>query len=166
MLNTPVDELYNGIRNRLFLRESAALCAVAFFLAGGIVLLWRLVFPEWTRNAVIISSVLLLAAALAGALVRAIRQTPAKRKLAVWLDAHANCGGFLAAALETDCSAWSEQIRVPRAPGLNMEFPSARLTALLTAALFFAGAFLVDTHRTGLAGPGGLDVHQEQEELK
>ena len=34
----PVDALYNGIRNRLFLRESAAFCAAALFLAGGVVL--------------------------------------------------------------------------------------------------------------------------------
>ena len=34
---------------------AAAFCAAAFFLAGGIVLAWKLVFPEWPRNAVIAS---------------------------------------------------------------------------------------------------------------
>ena len=162
----PVDALYNGIRNRLFLRESAAFCAAALFLAGGIVLAWRLAFPEWSRNAVIASSIFLVAAALTGALVRAIRLTPPKRKLTVWLDAHSKCGGFLAASLETDCSAWAPQIQTPQAPHLSMEFPSARLTALLTAALFFAGAFLVKTEHIGHSGPGTLDVHEEQEELE
>ena len=47
-----------------------------------------------------------------------------------------------------------------------MEFPAARLTALLTAALFFAGAFLVRTDHIGHRGPGSLDVHEEQEELE
>ena len=165
-LKAPVDALYNGIRNRLFLRESAAFCAAAVFLAGGVVLAWRLAFPEWHRKAVILSCVLLAAAALAGALYRAILLTPPKRKLMVWLDAYSGCGGFLAAALETDCSAWGPQIRAPRTPDLNMEFPAARLTALLTAALFFAGAFLVEPGRETAAGPGSLDVHEEQAELE
>ena len=162
----PVDALYNGICNRLFLRESAAFCAVALFLAGGIVLVWRLVFPEWPRNAVIISSVLLVAASLIGAFFRAVRLTPPKRKLTVWLDAYADCGGFLAASLETDCSAWAAQIRRPQAPHLNMDFPAARLTALLTGALFFAAAFLIDAEHMGHGGPGSLDVHEEKEELE
>ena len=162
----PVDDLHNGIRNRLFLRESAAFCAAALFLAGGIVLAWRLFFPEWSRNAVILSSALLVAAALVGALFRAIRLTPPKRRLTVWLDAHSACGGFLAASLETDCSAWASQIKTPRSPKLSMEFPAARLTALLAAALFFAGAFLVKADNMGPAGPGTLDVHEEQEELE
>ena len=165
-LNASVDALYNGICSRLFLRESAAFCAAALFLAGGLVLVWRLAFPEWHRNTVILSSVLLVAAALAGALYRAILLTPPKRKLTVWLDAHSDCGGFLAAALETDCSAWAAQIPFPQAPRLNMEFPAARLAALLTAALFFAAAFLIDTDRIGNDGPGTLDVHEEQQELE
>ena len=165
-IDAPVDALYNGIRNRLFLRESAAFCAAALFLAGGIVLAWRMAFPEWPRNAVILACVLFAAAALTGALFRAIRLTPSKRKLTVWLDAHSDCGGFLAAALETDCSAWASQIQAPRTPRLSMEFPAARLTALLTAAIFFAGAFLVKADQAGPSGPGSLDVHQEQEELE
>ncbi len=165
-LNEPVDELYNGIRSRLFLRESAAFCAAALFLAGGVVLAWRFAFPEWPRNAVILTSVMLVTAALVAALFRAVRLTPPKRKLMVWLDAHADCGGFLAASLETDCSAWASHIPVPRAPELSMEFPAARVTALLTAALFFAGAFLVDTDRAGLTGPRTLDIHEEQQELE
>ncbi len=165
-LYAPVDALCNGIRNRLFLRESAAFCAAALFLAGGVVLAWRLAFPEWQRNAVIAASVMLMAAALFIAWLRAIQLTPPKHKLLVWLDAHADCGGFLAASLETDCSAWASDIRIPRVPELSMEFPSARLTALLTAALFFAGAFLVDTERAGVTGPRSLDIHEEQEELQ
>ena len=165
-LKTPVDALYNGIRNRLFLRESAAFCAGAFFLAGGLVLAWRMAFPEWRRDAVVLSCVLLVLAALAGALYRAVLLTPPKRKLTVWLDAHTDCGGFLAASLETDCSAWASKIRIPRTPDLNMEFPAARLTALLTAALFFAGAFLIDTEQARPDGPGSLDVHEEQAELE
>ena len=165
-LNAPVDALYNGICNRLFLRESAAFCAAAVFLAGGIVLLWRLAFPEWPRKAVIVSAALLVIAALAGALYRAIRLTPPKRKLMVWLDAYSGCGGFLAASLETDCSAWASRIRPPQTPHLNMEFPFARLIALLTAALFFAGAFLVDPGHARINGPGSLDVHEEQAELE
>lgn len=165
-LNEPVDELYNGIRSRLFLRESAAFCAAALFLAGGVVLAWRFAFPEWPRNAVILTSVMLVTAALVAALFRAVRLTPPKRKLMVWLDAHADCGGFLAASLETDCSAWASKIRIPQVPELSMEFPAARVTALLTAALFFAGAFLVDTDRAGLTGPRTLDIHEEQQELE
>ena len=165
-LKTPVDALYSGIRARLFLRESAAFCAVALFLAGGVVLAWRLAFPEWPRNAVIAASVMFVAAGLFAAWLRAIRLTPPKRKLLVWLDAHADCGGFLAASLETDCSAWASDIRIPQVPELSMEFPAARLTALLTAALFFAGAFLADTGRAGLTGPRALDIHEEQEELQ
>ncbi len=164
--HAPVDALFNGIRNRLFLRESAAFCAVALFLAGGVVLAWRLAFPGWSRNAVILSSALLVAAALACALYRAIRLTPPKRKLTVWLDAHSGCGGFLAASLETDCSAWAQRIRTPQTPKLNMAFPVPVLIALLTAALFFAGAFLVKTDRMGHSGPGSLDVHEEKEELE
>ena len=161
----PVDALYNGIRNRLFLRESAAFCAAALFLAGGVVLAWRLAFPEWPRDAVILTCALFSAAALVGALFRAIRLTPPKRRLTVWLDAYSDCGGFLAASLETDCSAWASQIKTPQAK-LNMDFPAARLTALLTAAIFFAGAFLVKADQAGPSGPGSLDVHQEQEELE
>ena len=148
------------------MRESAAFCAAALFLAGGVVLAWRLVFPEWPCNAVIAASVMLAAASLFGALLRAIRLTPPKRKLTVWLDAHSQCGGFLAASLETDCSAWASQVQAPQAPHLSMEFPAARLTALLTAALFFAGAFLVKTDQIGQNGPNTLDVHEEQEELE
>ena len=164
--HAPVDALYNGIRNRLFLRESAAFCAVALFVAGSAVLAWRLAFPGWPRNAVILSSVLLVATALACALYRAIRLTPPKRKLTVWLDAHSGCGGFLAASLETDCSAWAPRIKTPQVPKLNMAFPVPFLIALLTAALFFAGAFLVRTDQTGHNGPGSLDVHEEKEELE
>ena len=162
----PVDALYNGIRNRLFLRESAAFCAAALFLAGGVVVAWRLAFPEWSRDSVILSCALLAAAALTGALFRAIRLTPPKRKLTVSLDAHSDCGGFLAASLETDCSAWASQIHAPRAPKLGMVFPAARVFALLTAALFFAGAFLVKTGQLGPSGPGTRDVRAEQEELE
>ena len=165
-LNAPVDALYSGIRSRLFLRESATFCAAALFLAGGVVLVWRLAFPEWPRNAVIAATVMLVATALFLAWFRAIRLTPPKRKLLVWLDAHADCGGFLAASLETDCSAWASKIRIPQPPELSMEFPAARVTALLTAALFLAGAFLVDTDRAGLNGPRALDIHEEQEELE
>jgi len=165
-LEAPVNALYNGIRNRLFLRESAAFCTAAFFLAGGIVLLWRLAFPEWSRSTVILSSVLLVTAALAGALYHAIHLTPPKRKLMVWLDAHADCGGFLAASLETDCSAWASRISLPQTPDLSMQFPAARMVALLTAALFFTAAFWADAKQTGQNGPGSLDVHEEQAELE
>ena len=167
-LNAPVDALYSGIRNRLFLREAAAFCTAAFFLAGGIVLLWRLFFPGWTLRTVILSSALLVAAALAGALYRAIRLTPSKRKLMIWLDAHSDCGGFLAASLETDCSAWASRIRIPQAPELNMPFSAVRTVActLLISVLFFAAAFLADTEEARHSGPGTLDVHEEQEELE
>ena len=112
-LNAPVDALHSGIRSRLFLRESAVFCAAALFLAGGIVLVWRLAFSEWPRNVVIAASVMLVAVALFVAWLRAIQLTPPKHKLLVWLDAHADCGGFLAASLETDCSAWASNIRIP-----------------------------------------------------
>ena len=164
--DTPVDALYNGIRNRLFLRESAAFCAAACFLAGGIVLVCRLAFPELPRSTAVLSSALLIAAALFGALYRAARLTPPKHKLVVWLDASSGCGGFLAASLETDCSAWASRIRPPRMPELSMQFPSARLAALLASVVFFAAAFLVDTERARYNGPGSLDVHEEQEELE
>ena len=117
-------------------------------------------------STVIVSSALIVAAALVGALYRAIRLTPPKRKLTVWLDAYSDCGGFLAAALETDCSAWASRIPFPQAPRLNMEFPAARLAALLTAAVFFAATFLIDTEHIGHEGPGTLDVHEEQQELE
>ena len=165
-LNAPVDALYSGIRTRLFLLGSAGFCAVALFLAGSVVLAWRLMFPEWPRTAVIAASVMIVAVALFMAMLWAIQLTPPKHKLLVWLDAHADCGGFLAASLETDCSTWASRIRIPQVPELSMEFPTARLIALLTAALFFAGAFLVDTERAGLNGPRSLDIHEEQEELE
>ncbi len=165
-VNAPVDEFYGGIRNRLFLREAAAFCAAAFFLAGGIVLTWKLAFPEWPLNAVIASCAMLVAAALAFAWFRAIRLTPPKRKLTVWLDANANCGGFLAAALETDCSAWAGKIAAPQAPELTMQFPAARLMAFLTAVVFFAAAFFADAGEVFRAGPGTLDVHEEKKELE
>lgn len=163
---TPVNAFYNGIRNRIFLREATAFCAVALFLAGGGVLLWRMAFPEWPREAVICVSAALVFLALAAACFRAIRLTPPKRKLMIWLDANADCGGFLAASLETDCSAWADRIKVPQAPELSMTFPAARLMAVLTAAVFFAAAFLVDTDRAFRTGPGTLDVHEEKEELE
>ena len=164
-VNAPVDALHSGILRRLFLRESATFCTVALFLAGCVVLAWRFIFPDCPRNAVIAASVMFVAAALFVAWLRAIRLTPPKRKLMVWLDAHADCGGFLAASLETDCSAWASKIRIPQVPELSMEFPAARVTALLTAALFFAGAFLVDTEHAAI-GPRALDIHEEQEELE
>jgi hypothetical protein len=167
-LNAPVNALYSGIRNRLFLRESAAFCTAAFFLAGGIVLLWRLAFPEWTPGTVVLSSALLVAAALSGALIRAIRLTPQKRKLMIWLDAHSDCGGFLAASLETDCSAWASWIRIPQPPALSMPFSAVRTVActLLISVLFFAAAFFASSEETRRSGPGTLDVHEEQEELE
>jgi len=165
-LRVPVDALYNGIRNRVFLREAAAFCAVAFFLAGGIVLVWRMAYPEWPRRAVVLSSLVLAVAALAGALYRAVRLTPPKRKLMVWLDAHSECGGFLAASLSMDCSAWASQIRPPQTPELSMQFPAARVAALLISAVFFAAAFYVDTEQARHSGPGSLDVHEEQQELE
>lgn len=165
-VNAPVDAFYSGIRNRLFLREAAAFSAAAFFLAGGIVLSWKLVFPEWPLEAVIASSAVLVAAALAVALYRAIRLTPPKRKLTVWLDANANCGGFLAAALETDCSAWAGVIKPPKTPELAMNFPVPRLMAFLTAVVFFAAAFFADSNQVFRTGPGTLDVHEEKEELE
>ena len=165
-LNAPVNALYNGIRNRVFLREAAAFCAVALFLAGGIVLAWRMAFPEWPRNAVVLSAVLLAVAALAGALYRAVRLTPPKHKLMVWLDAHSECGGFLAASLSTDCSAWASQIRPPQTPELCMQFPVARVMALLISTVFFVAAFYIDMEQARHSGPGSLDVHEEQEELE
>ena len=163
---TPVNALYTGIRNRIFLREATAFCAVALFLAGGGVLLWRMAFPEWPREAVIGVSAALVFIALAAAYVRAVRLTPQKRKLTIWLDANADCGGFLAAAMETDCSAWADRIRIPQAPELTMTFPAARFLALLTAAVFVAATFLVDTDRGFRTGPGTLDVHEEKKELE
>jgi len=165
-LNAPVNAFYNGIRNRVFLREAAVFCAVVLFLAGGIVLVWRMAYPEWPCRAVVISAVGLAAAALAGALYRAIRLTPPKRKLMVWLDAHSECGGFLAASLSTDCSAWASRIRTPRTPELSMQFPAARVAALLISAVFFAAAFYVDPEQARRNGPGSLDVHEEQQELE
>lgn len=165
-VNAPVDAFYSGIRNRLFLREAAAFCPAAFFLAGGIVLSWKLVFPEWPLEAVIAACAVLVAAALAIALYRAIRLTPPKRKLTVWLDANANCGGFLAASLETDCSAWAGVIKPPQAPDLVMSFPAARFMAFLTSVVFFAAAFFANTNQAFNTGPGTLDVHEEKEELE
>ena len=165
-VNAPVDAFYSGIRNRLFLREAAAFCPAAFFLAGGIVLSWRLVFPEWPLEAVIASCAMLVAAALAVAMYRAIRLTPSKRKLTVWLDANANCGGFLAASLETDCSAWAGVIKPPETPELAMRFPLAQFMALLISVLFFAAAFFANTGQAFNTGPGTLDVHEEKEELE
>ena len=164
-VNTPVDAFYDGIRNRLFLREAVAFCAAAFFLAGGIVLAWKLVFPEWPPEAVIASCAVLVAAALASAWYRAIRLTPSKRKLTGWLDANANCGGFLAAALETDCSAWAGKIAPPQTPDVTMQFPAARLMAFLTAVAFFAASFFADAGESFRTGPGTLDVHEEKKEI-
>ena len=163
---TPVNAFYNGIRNRIFLREATAFCAVALFLAGGGVLLWRMAFPEWPREAVIGGSVALVFAAFAAAYIRAVRLSPPKRKLAIWLDANADCGGFLAAAMETDCSAWADRIKVPETPELTINFPAARFLALLTGMVFFVAASLVDTDRGFRTGPGTLDVHDEKEELE
>ena len=162
----PLDAFYGGIRNRLFLREAAAFCAAALFLAGGLVLLWRLAFPEWSRNAVAAACAALFLAAIACSLYRAVRLTPPKRKLMVWLDANASCGGLLAASLETDCSAWAGKITPPQAPELTMQFPLARLMALLAGAAFLAAAFWADTGEKFRTGPGSLDVHEEQEELE
>ena len=165
-LQAPVNAFYGAIRNRLFLREAAAFCAAAFFLAGGIVLAWKLVFPEWSRNAVAAICTGLLLAALVAAFHRAVRLTPPKRKLLVWLDADARCGGLLAASLETDCSAWAGTIKLPQVPELTMQFPAARLMALLAAAAFFAAAFWADTGQKFRTGPGTLDIHEEKEELE
>ena len=165
-VSAPVNAFYSDIRNRLFLREAAAFCAAAFFLAGGIVLSWKLVFPEWPLEAVIAACAVLVAGALAFALYRAIRLTPPKRKLTVWLDANANCGGFLAASLETDCSAWAGKIKPPQAPELAMSFPAARFMAFLTSVVFFAAAFFANTNEAFRTGPGTLDVHEEKEELE
>ena len=165
-LQAPVDAFYGGIRNRIFLREAAVFCAAAFFAGGSIVLLWRLVFPEWPRNTVVAVCAMLVLAALAAAFYRAVRMTPPKRKLMVWLDADARCGGLLAASLETDCSAWADTIKPPRAPELTMQFPAARLLALLTAVIFFAAAFWANAGQQFRTGPGTLDVHEEKEELE
>jgi len=166
LAKAPVDAFYSGIRNRLFLREAAVFCAAAFFLAGGLVLAWKLAFPEWLSNTIIAICVLLVLASLAIAFYRAIRLTPPKRKLMIWLDANAHCGGLLAASLETDCSAWAGTIKLPQAPELTMQFPAARFLALLTAAIFFAATFWADTGQAFRMGPGALDVHEEKEELE
>ena len=162
-LETSVGAFYNGIRNRLFLREAAAFCAAALFLAGGGVLSWRLAFPACSRRAMIVFCIGLVLAAAAVALHRATRLTPSKRKLIVWLDACTGCGGLLASSLETDCSAWSDTFEIPQAPPLAMKVPVARLMALLIAAVFLAGAFLIDTDRLETA-PRRLDNSAEIEE--
>ena len=162
-LETSVGTFYNGIRYRLFLREAAAFCAAAFFLGGGIALFWRLALPAARLLPMLLLCLGLVLAAAAAAFHRATRLTPPKRKLVVWLDAHAGCGGLLASSLETDCSAWSGSIEVPQAPSLVMKVPTARLTALLIAAVFLAGAFLIDTDRIDTA-PHRLDNSEEIEE--
>ena len=165
-MDASVNAFYGGIRDRLFVREAAAFCAAAFFLAGGVVLAWRLAFPEWPGKAVIAFCAALIFAAIAGALYRAIRLTPPKHKLLIWLDANSGCGGFLSASLETDCSAWAGSMELPQAPELTMRFPAARLVALLIAVFFFAAAFWADAGQTYRTGPGSLDVHEEKEELE
>ena len=165
-LYASVNAFYNGILCRLFLRESAVFCTAAFFLAGGIVLLWRLVFPNLSSSIVVASSVLLVIAALAGALYRATLLTPPKHKLLIWLDAYSHCGGFLAASLETDCSAWLSWFMLPRSPGLNMQFPVARMVALLISVLFFAASFFAKAEQLQSNGSNTLDIHEEQAELE
>ena len=173
-LNATVGAYYRSIRNRIFLREAAGFCAVALFLAGGIVLSWRLAFPGARRMPMVCLSIGLVIAAAAAAMYRAARLAPSKRRLVVWLDARIGGGGFLASSLETDCSAWADRIRVPRKPGRILKFSAAsllavltasRLLALLTGAVFLPAALLVDTGRDE-EKPGMLDTREEIEELE
>ena len=161
-----VDGFQSGIRLRLFLRDATAFCAAALFLGGALVLLKRIVFQQWHPYVPIIGTAALVVLALVLAFVRASRRTPSKRQLTIWLDATTDCGGFLSASLETDCSAWADQIEMPPAPELNMAFPAPHVAALLTAAVFFAASMFIDLGQGFQAGPATLDVHEEQQELE
>jgi len=161
-----VDGFQSGIRLRLFLRDAAAFCAAALFLGGGLVLLKRIVFQQWHPYVPIIGTAAFVVLALVLAFVRASRRTPSKRQLTIWLDATTDCGGFLSASLETDCSAWADRIEMPPAPELNMAFPAPHVAALLTAAVFFAASLYIDLGQAFQAGPAALDVHEEQKELE
>ena len=192
LLMAPVNAFYRSILIRLFLREAAAFCAAAFFLAGGFVLVWKLAFPKWplfpsdwailirmirheemeeqvfrlwpllTLIAVCAALVLI---ALGAALYRAIRLTPPKRKLAFWLDANCECGGLLSLPPETDGSAWMGTIKIPEAPEITMQFPAACVMALLIAAVFFGAVSVTDAGRKFNSGTGTFDISAEQEEL-
>ena len=161
-----VDGFQSGIRLRLFLRDATAFCAAALFLGGALVLLKRIVFQQWHPYVPIIGTAALVVLALVLAFIRASRRTPSKRQLTIWLDATTDCGGFLSASLETDCSAWADRIEMPPAPELNMAFPAPHVAALLTAALFFAASLFIDLGQAFQAGPATLDVHEEQQELE
>lgn len=182
----PVDALYGGIFMRVFLREAVMFFAAALFLAGIAVLVWRMAFPEtahldrflavftsegwrngpdWPVLAMMTLVLLLVLCAAAAALLRAERLTPSKRKLLVWLDANSQCGGFLAASTETDCSAWAGRIAPPLRPRVTMLFPTAIFLAFLAAAAFLPATLLIRTENV-LAGPGRLDVNREKNELK
>ena len=161
-----VDGFQSGIRLRLFLRDATAFCAAALFLGGGLVLLKRIVFQQWHPYVPIVGTAALVMLALVLAFLRASRRTPSKRQLTVWLDATTDCGGFLSASLETDCSAWADKIEMPPAPELNMAFPAPHVAALLTAAVFFAASLFIDLGQAFQAGPATLDVHEEQKELE
>lgn len=161
-----VDGFQSGIRLRLFLRDATAFCAAALFLGGALVLLKRIVFQQWHPYVPIVGTAALVVLALVLAFIRASRRTPSKRQLTIWLDATTDCGGFLSASLETDCSAWADQIEMPPAPELNMAFPAPHVAALLTAAVFFAASLFIDLGQAFQAGPATLDVHEEQQELE
>ena len=161
-----VDGFQSGIRLRLFLRDAAAFCAAALFLGGALVLLKRIVFRQWHPYVPIVGTAALVVLALVLAYVRASRRTPSKRQLTIWLDATTDCGGFLSASLETDCSAWADRIEMPPAPELNMAFPAPHVAAFLTAAVFFAASLFIDLGQAFQTGPSALDVHEEQTELE
>jgi len=161
-----VDGFRSGILFRLFLRDAAAFCAAALFLGGGLVLLKRIAFQQWHPYVPVIGTVALVVLALVLAFIRASHRTPSKRQLTIWLDATTDCGGFLSASLETDCSAWADRIEMPPAPELNMAFPAPHVAALLTAAVFFAASMFIDLGQAFQAGPATLDVHEEQQELE
>ena len=186
-LGRTVNAFYRSIFLRLFLQEAIMFFAAAFFLAGGGVLIWRLALPEglqlknsipeltgwswwpekldWTRLAAGAVCIVLFLCAVLGALFRAKRRTPPKKKLTVWLDAHSNGGGLFAASLETDCSEWLDRVPPPRPASPVMAFPIALLLALLAAILFFAAdVFMFDSET--LAGPARLDVHREKKEIE
>ena len=161
-----VNGFHSGIRFRLFLRDATGFCAAALFLGGGLVLLRRIVFTEWPRTIPAGGTVLLVILALVLAFVRASLRTPSKAKLTVWLDAASDCGGFLSASLETDCSAWADRIEMPAAPELNMTFPAAHIAALLTAGAFFAASLFINLGDAFRAGPATLDVHEDRQEIE
>ncbi len=157
-----VNILHGKIFGMLLIYNLAIALGVAGFAAGLIVMTKKLFFDN---NLLWFGVGTCGVAALTWALIQALRKTPERQKLLIWLDAN-NQGysGWMSTALETDIQKWQCAVQLPEVPILQFRC-LGRILPLSCGILFLLGTLLIPVKPVARLDNRKLDINEELEQI-